>query len=319
MDTRGAAPTRRSLLALGAGAALAAACTPAGGTASAAPAGGSASAAQGSAAPAKDGEEISGQLRDLERTHAARLGVFAHNVATGATVRHRADERFPICSVFKPLAVAAVLRDLDRDGAFLARRIRYTESDLATHSPITGTAEHLAGGMTVEELCDAAIRHSDNTAANLLLRELGGPTAITRFCRSIGDPATRLDRWETELNSAEPWRVEDTTTPRAIAGTYTRLCLRDGLEPQDRKRLTGWLLKNTTSGEQFRKGLPKDWSVADKTGSGKYGTGNDVGIAWTADRSPIVLAVLTTKNDPAAKADYPLIAKTAAALAKALT
>ncbi|MBB5122967.1 hypothetical protein AF335_14350 [Streptomyces eurocidicus] len=77
--------------------------------------------------------------------------------------------------------------------------------------------------MTVGELCDATIRFSDNLAGNLLLRELGGPTAITRFCRSIGDRTTRLDRWEPELNTAEPSRVTDTTSPRAIGRTYGRL------------------------------------------------------------------------------------------------
>ncbi|MET9801528.1 class A beta-lactamase [Streptomyces sp. NPDC006368] len=294
-------PTRRTLLALGAG--MAAATVVAGGPAAA-------------AAP-RNGRDVQGRLRDLEREHGARVGVFAHNTVTGRTVTHRADERFPMCSVFKPLAAAAILRDLDRDGEFLARRIRYSQADLVANSDVT--KEHLAEGMTVGELCDAAIRFSDNTAGNLLLRQIGGPTAVTRFCRSIGDTTTRLDRWETELNSSEPWRVEDTTSPRAIALTYARLVLGNVLGQGDRQRLTTWLLNNTTSTHRFREGLPKDWAVADKTGaSDNYGTNNDVGVAWLPDRSPVVLAVLTTKSDPRAEADNPLIVKTAALLASAL-
>ncbi|MCH5675913.1 class A beta-lactamase [Streptomyces gilvus] len=256
-------------------------------------------------------------LRDLERRHGARLGVFAHDVRTRRTVTHRADERFPVCSVFKTLAAAAVLRDLDRHGEVLSRRIHYTEADLVDGSD--HTRAHLAEGMTVAELADVAIRYSDNTAGNLLLRELGGPTAITRFARSIGDPVTRLDRWETELNSAEPWRVTDTTSPRAIGRSYARLVLGDALNRPDRALLTHWLLNNTTSARRFRAGLPADWTVADKTGSGSHGTANDVGVAWTATGDPVVLAVLTTKPDPGAAYDDALVAEAAALVADVLS
>jgi beta-lactamase class A len=305
LDTTESRLARRTVLALGAGTVLAAAIP-----------------LSGSAYASALGEsDIVRQLRDLEREHAARLGVFACNTATGQSVLYRADERFPMCSVFKTLAVAAVLRDRDRNGEFLAKCIRYTEKDVTDsgYAPITGKPENLANGMTVGELCAAAICYSDNAAGNLLLRQLGGPTAIIRFCRSVGDSTTRLDRWEPELNSAEPWRVTDTTSPRAIGQTYARLTLDEALTSQDSKRLTGWLLANTTSGERFRAGLPADWTIADKTGGGDYGTNNDVGITWPPGRSPIVLAVLTTKHEPDAPADNPLIAKTAALLATALT
>ncbi|QMV24487.1 class A beta-lactamase [Streptomyces sp. SCUT-3] len=320
MTSRGSArPTRRTLLSAGAATALTgalvAAGTAAGTPSHAVPAGGGPGERGGSRG--HDGRTAA-QLRRLEARHRARIGAFAHNLATGATVLHRAHDRFPLCSVFKPLAAAAVLRDLDRDGEVLAERIRYTEADVVADSPVTGTDEHLATGMTVGELCDAAVRHSDNTAGNLLLRRLGGPSAVTRFCRSTGDTVTRLDRWEPELNSAEPWRVEDTTTPYAIARTYARLVVGDVLEPRDRERLTHWLLTNTTNEARFRAGLPEDWSVADKTGAGEYGTCNDVGVARTPEGVPVVLAVLTRKGEADAKPDNPLVAETAALLAAAV-
>jgi beta-lactamase class A len=291
-------PSRRTALALGAAAAL----SLGGGTAHALPATGG----------------VTARLRELEREHTARLGVYARNMRTGRTVAYRADERFPMASVFKTLAAAAVLRDLDRDGEFLARRIRYTQDYVTKsgYSPVT--QEHVSTGMTVGELCDATIRFSDNAAGNLLLKELGGPTAVTRFARSIGDGVTRLDRWEPELNSAEPWRVTDTTSPRAISLSYARLVLGDALEPRDRARLTDWLLRNTTSDDRFRKGLPADWLVADKTGGGRYGGSNDVGLTWPPDGSPIVLSVLTTQPEEDAPADNALVAETAALLAAEL-
>ncbi|TLQ45993.1 class A beta-lactamase [Streptomyces marianii] len=318
MESSRAHRTRRTLLAAGAGAALAAG-LPSSAAATPPRRGGEphAGAAPGGT-PRPDG--ISRSLSELEREHTARLGVFARNMRTGRTVSHRAGELFPMCSVFKTLAVAAVLRDLDRKGEFLAERIRYTEKDTeeSGYAVITGRDENLARGMTVAELCDAAVRYSDNAAANLLLRELGGPTAVTRFCRSVGDGVTRLDRWEPHLNSAEPWRVEDTTDPRHIARTYTRLVLGDALSRPDRRRLTGWLLNNTTSKERFRAGLPDDWTLADKTGGGEYGTNNDVGVAWTPDGTPVVLAVLTTRQQPDDAADNRLVARTAGLLADAL-
>ncbi|MFG3503947.1 class A beta-lactamase [Streptomyces sp. NPDC047821] len=296
--------TRRALLTAAAGAAALLA-TGASGASAAAPRAGTPGAA------------ASGRLRALERRHGARLGAVARNTVTGATVLYRADERFPMCSTFKTLAAAAVLRDLDRHGEVLARRIHYTAADLVVHSP--RCEENLATGMTVAELCDATIRFSDNTAANLLLRELGGPTAVTRFCRSLGDGTTRLDRWEPELNTCEPWRIEDTTTPASIAGTYERLVLGDALERGDRERLTGWLLGNTTSTHRFRAGLPEDWRLADKTGGGAHGTNNDVGVAWTPEGAPVVLAVLTTKPEQDAPSDDLLVARAASVLASAVT
>ncbi|WP_306968966.1 class A beta-lactamase [Streptomyces afghaniensis] len=291
-------PSRRTALALGAAAAL----SLGGGTAHALPGTGG----------------VTARLRELEREHTARLGVYARNLRTGRTVAYRADERFPLASVFKTLAAAAVLRDLDRDGEFLARRVHYTQEYVkkSGYSPVT--QENLATGMTVGELCDATIRFSDNTAGNLLLKELGGPTAITRFARSIGDAVTRLDRWEPELNSAEPRRVTDTTSPRAIGLSYARLVLGNALEPRDRARLTDWLLRNTTSDDRFRKGLPADWLVADKTGGGRYGGSNDVGLTWPPDGPPIVMSVLTTQPEEDAPADDALVAKTAALLAAEL-
>ncbi|MEV8098662.1 class A beta-lactamase [Kitasatospora sp. NPDC085879] len=266
------------------------------------------------------GNDVTRALADLEREHGARLGVFARNTLTGAQVVHRAKELFPICSVHKIMTVAAVLRDLDRDGEFLARRIHYTGKDVAAagYAPITGTPEHLAAGMTIAELCAAALDHSDNAADNLLLRELGGPAAITRFCRSVGDGVTRLDRREPALNSAEPGRVTDTTSPAAIARTLTDLVLGAALAPRDRWQLTEWLLANTTGAARLRAGLPPHWALADKTGTGSYGTTNDVGIAWTTDGTPLVLSVLSTKANADATADEPLIARTAALLVPAL-
>ncbi|RRO17496.1 class A beta-lactamase [Saccharopolyspora rhizosphaerae] len=234
------------------------------------------------------------ELVELERRYDARLGLFARNTATGRTLSHRADERVALCSTFKVYASAALLRAHGLAGGYFERVIRYDAGQLVEYSPIT--EGRVGTGMTVGELCAAALQHSDNTAANLLLRELGGPQAITEFARSIGDPATRLDRWEVELNTAIPGDERDTSSPRALADGLQRLLLGDALGAAERDRLTAWMLGNTTGDARIRAGVPRGWRTADKTGGGSaYGVANDIAVTWTETGTPIVLSLLTSR------------------------
>lgn len=219
-----------------------------------------------------------------------------------------------MCSTFKVLAAAAML---DRNSrAHLDLRVRYRATDVVPFSPITES--HVDDGLTIRELCDAAIRYSDNTAGNLLLDDLGGPGEITTFARSLGDRVTRLDRREPELNSAVPGDDRDTTSPRAIAADYRELVLGSRLDEADRALLTGWLVGNTTGDTRVRAGLPADWRVGDKTGAGLYGVVNDVAIAWPPDAAPIALAVLSARPTMDAKGDNLLIAQAATVIADEL-
>ncbi|WP_219420159.1 class A beta-lactamase [Pseudonocardia nigra] len=264
-------------------------------------------------APPLDTAAVAARFADLEGRFAARLGVYAVDAGGGRELAHRADERFAMCSTFKTLAAAAVLDRTPPE--HLGTRVHWTTADVAPYSPVS--QQHVADGMTIRELCDAAIRYSDNTAANLLLEELGGPEEITTFARSLGDTVTRLDRFEPELNTAVPGDERDTTSPRAIAGTYRALVLGDRLEPADRDLLTGWLVGNTTGGARIRAGVPAGWRVGDKTGTGGYATANDVAVVWPPDRAPIVVAVLTSKAAADADADDALLAEAATLVADA--
>jgi len=229
-------------------------------------------------------------LAALEKQSGGRLGVAALNMADGRQLLHRADERFPLCSTFKMMLSAAVLA---REPALLKKRIRYTKKDLVPNSPVT--EQHLAKGMTVAALCEATLQYSDNAAANLLMKQIGGPAAVTAYARSIGDADFRLERWETELNSAVPGDARDTTTPLAMAKSLHKLVLGEGLPAAPRKQLKDWMLGNTTGDTRIRAGVPAGWPVADKTGAGSYGTINDVAVIWPPGKAPIVLAVYLTQ------------------------
>jgi beta-lactamase class A len=230
-----------------------------------------------------------GLLARLEKESGGRLGVAAFNTADGRQLLHRADERFPLCSTFKMMLAAAVLA---RDPSLLEKRIRYEKSDLVPHSPVTG--KHVAEGMTVEALCEATLQYSDNTAANLLMKQIGGPTAVTAYARSIGDSEFRLDRWEIELNSAIPGDLRDTTTPQAMAKSLQKLVMGEALPLHCRRQLKDWMIGNTTGATRIRAGVPAGWIVADKTGAGDYGTVNDIAVIWPPGRPPIVLALYLT-------------------------
>ena len=245
----------------------------------------------------------------LERAAGGRLGVCAIDTASGRRALHRADERFPFCSTFKAMLGAAVLaQSIERPG-LLQQRVMYGQADLVNYSPVSG--KHVGTGMTVAQLCEAAIQYSDNSAANLAMKLIGGPSAVTAYARSIGDGAFRLDRWETELNTALPGDVRDTTTPAAMAASLRVLTLGDALPPAQRAQLVAWLRGNKVGDKRIRAGVPAGSQVADKTGTGDYGTTNDAGVIWLPSRAPIVLAVYYTQARADAKAKDDVIAAAA--------
>ncbi|MEO6921223.1 MAG: class A beta-lactamase [Collimonas sp.] len=233
------------------------------------------------------------QLRQIESKTGGRLGVAIIDSRTGQTYAYRGDERFPMCSTFKLLASALVLKRVDQGKEQLARRIRYKAGDLVPYSP---TTEHHTGGdgMSVGELCEAAITLSDNTAANLLLHSFGGPAQLTAYLGASGDKMTRLDRIEPHLNEAAPGDPRDTTTPNAMVQSLRGILLGNNLSASSRQQLTDWLLANKTGDKRLRALLPAGWRVADKTGTGDQGTANDIGMLLPPGGAPLLVASYLT-------------------------
>lgn len=228
------------------------------------------------------------RLAALQAAHGGRLGVSILDTATGRRVDHRADERFPMCSTFKLLAVAAVLARVDRGELDLAHRVRFEKADLVSYSPVTGTRTG-APGMTLAELCEAAITLSDNTAGNLLLDRIGGPAGWTAFARALGDDTSRLDRRETSLNEAIPGDPRDTTTPAAMLRDLQAVLLGDALTAASRARLVAWCEATRTGDQRLRAGFPAGWRAGDKTGTSNNAVFNDVAIAWPPGRAPLLV------------------------------
>ena len=243
----------------------------------------------------------------IERRYNAYVGLFAADLEGGRSVSHRGQQPFAMCSTFKGYASARVLQMVEQGELTLDQKVFVDPAEIVANSP--RTQPRAGGEMTLDELCQAALQVSDNTAGNLLLKTIGGPSAITAFARSIGDPSSRLDRWETALNSAVPGDPRDTSTPEALGGGYRDLLTGDALAPPQRGQLEDWMRANETS--SMRAGLPPGWNTADKTGSGDYGSTNDVGVAYDPAGRRILLAMMTRSrvDDPKAQNLRPLIAE----------
>lgn len=231
-------------------------------------------------------------LADLEAGIGGRLGVFALDTKTARTIQHRPDERFALCSTFKWVLAAQVLHRVDRGDLRLDELVPFRASDLLEYAPVA-RARVSEGALSIEELARAAVVVSDNTAANLLLEKVGGPAGLTAFVRAVGDQVTRLDRNEPALNGNEPGDPRDTTSPRAMAHLLDSVLCKDVLSVGGRARLVDWLVACETGAGRLKAGLPPDYRLGHKTGSG--GTGahsavNDVAIVWPPARDPILIA-----------------------------
>jgi beta-lactamase class A len=234
------------------------------------------------------------EIAAIEQRTGGRLGVYAWDTGGRRSIGHRANERFPMCSTFKVLAVGAVLARVDAGNEDLSRRVAIRATDLLAYAPVTRA--HLNSSLTIAQLCAAAIEWSDNGAANLLLHSLLGPAGVTRFARTLGDRVTRLDRNEPALNNAIPGDPRDTTSPRAMARDLHALALGTALEPRSRALLQFWLRSCRTGTAALRPGLPSKWREGDKTGSGGNATANDVAVVWPPGRAPIVVAAYFTAS-----------------------
>jgi len=239
--------------------------------------------------------DLQATVAGIEADSGARLGVALLDTGSGSIIGHRLDERFPMCSTFKALLAGAILTKVDAGAEQLTRRIPIAQADILSYAPVTKLYVG-SSGLSVAELCEAAVTVSDNTAANLLLATLGGPSGLTRAIRALGDAITRLDRTEPDLNEATPGDASDTTTPAAMAQTLSKLTTGNVLSAASRDLLTGWMIRCKTGAARLRAGLPGEWRVGDKTGSGNHGSSNDVAVIWPAGRAPVIVTSYLTES-----------------------
>lgn len=270
-----------------------------------------------SAHAAFDQQTLQKKIEMLENKSGGKLGLTIVDTSDGTTYSWRGDEKFPLCSTSKVMVVAAILKKSESDTNLLAKKITINKSDMVNYNPIT--SKYIDSSMTITELSKAALQYSDNAAMNKLLSYLGGPRYATQFARTIGDKAYRLDRNEPGLNTAIPGDSRDTTTPSAMAETLNKLILGTALKKEQKAKLTEWMKGNTTGLNSIKAGLPAEWTVADKTGSGDYGTTNDVAVIWPKNHAPVILTTYFTQPEKDASARKDVLASAAKLIAEAIS
>ena len=265
-------------------------------------------------------DPLLGAIRGIERDLNARVGFYMHDLHTAEVVAYAQDDRFALNSTFKVLACGALLHRVERGAVRLTDTVRLQDVQVVDYSPAI-IAHRRAGQseVTLGEACGMMLSVSDNTAANIVLRAIGGPEGLTTYLRSIGDPVTRLDRWETALNSAVPGDLRDTTTPRAIAHSVRRLILEDTLAPASRAILRAWLADHRVADALFRAALPSTWSIEDRTGAGGHGSRSIVAVLYPPDRQPIVASLFITETQADFDARNAAVARIGAALVAHVT
>lgn len=252
--------------------------------------------------------DFSNQMAQLESNEGGRIGVSAINTGDNQRLNYRSDERFAMCSTHKLLLVAAVLSRVDKGKDSLERLVKFSQSDIQNYAPIA--KQHLGeGAMSIADLSVAAIKYSDNTAATLLLKGIGGPKAFNLYTQSLGDRVTRLDRFEPDINTNIQSDPRDTTTPSAMVNTMRKLLLGNALSPKSKELLLTWLIGNTTGDKKLRAGINSNWKIGDKTGSGENGASNDVAIVWPTDNKPWLIAVYYTDAKSSQEQQSKVIAK----------
>ncbi|WP_411730796.1 class A beta-lactamase [Peribacillus sp. CSMR9] len=258
-------------------------------------------------------ETVMEKFKQLEKEYDARLGVYAIDTGTKETVEFRENERFAYASTFKALAAAVLLK---QNPISVLEEIRtFTNEDIVTYSPIT--EDFVNKGMSLGKIAEAAMQYSDNTAGNLLFEELGGPDGFEKALRESGDTITMADRIEPDLNEAIPGESRDTSTPKALATTLEVFGISEYLPADKQEIFTNWLKGNTTGDSLIRAGVPESWEVGDKSGAGGYGTRNDIAIVWPPNREPIIIAIMSSRNEENASFNDKLIAKAAKVIAQA--
>lgn len=247
------------------------------------------------------------KFAQIEDEFDAQLGVYAINTETNETIEYQPNERFAYASTFKALAAAILLKQNNLED--LEKVLTYNEDDLVSHSPVT--EKHVDSGMTLLEISEAAIRKSDNTAANFLLEAIGGPDNFEKALRDIGDDVTQSERYETELNEFSPENKRDTSTPKTMATNLKKVILSDYLPDNKRKLLSDWMTGNEAGDSLIRAGAPSEWTVLDKSGAGNYGTRNDIAVVKPPSKEPIVIAIMSRHDTEDAEYEDTLIAKAA--------
>ena len=235
---------------------------------------------------------LAAEIQTLEADLDARIGVLVLDTGSDWQWAHREGERFLMASTFKTLLCGTILNRVDEGVLSLETDIPITKADLVPYAPVV--EKTVGGTLSLGELCLATVDMSDNAAANLLIAQLGGPQAVTDFLREIGDPDTRLDRLEPEVNVFVPGDPRDTSTPTGMLTSWRALLLGGALNETSQAQLADWLSHGSVTGQFIRAHAPEGWSIWDKSGGGRDHTRNLIAMVQKPEDDPYLIAIFVS-------------------------
>ncbi|HCW36226.1 BlaZ-like penicillin-hydrolyzing class A beta-lactamase [Mammaliicoccus sciuri] len=248
-------------------------------------------------------------LKKVEDKYDANVGVYALNTATDEEITFNEDKRFAYASTFKALSSAMLLEKTPHNK--LNKKVHVSKEDIVPYSPVL--EKFINKDITIKKLIEATMSYSDNTANNMIIEELGGYKEVNKRLKSLDDKTTKPSRMEPELNNYNPKNNKDTSTPQAFGKTLNKL-INDGRLSKENKTFLIDLMINNKSGDTLiKKGAPKNFKVADKSGQAiTYASRNDVAFVYPKGESkPIVLVIFTNKEGKTDKPNDKVVSETA--------
>lgn len=248
-------------------------------------------------------------LKKVEDKYDANVGVHALNTATNEEITFNEDKRFAYASTFKAVSSSMLLEKTPHNE--LNKKVHVSKEDIVPYSPVL--EKFINKDITIKKLIEATMLYSDNTANNMIIEELGGYKEVNKRLKSLDDKTTKPSRMEPELNNFDPKSNKDTSTPKAFGKTLNKL-INDGRLSKENKAFLIDLMINNKSGDTLiKKGAPKNFKVADKSGQAiTYASRNDVAFVYPKGESkPIVLVIFTNKEGKTDKPNDKVISETA--------
>jgi beta-lactamase class A len=235
-------------------------------------------------------------IREQESNLNAKIAVSIYDMNKKNVWSYRKTYPMPIMSTFKTLACANVLYRSDRGLLDLNKEIEITKKDILKDSWSPVLEKKAGQKMTIKKLCDAMMMQSDNSAANIILKEIGGPKKLTAFIKSQGFGKTNITRYEPFLNDVKKGTRKDTTTSREMVRILKKLLYdKKPLSENSRKQLLTWLEQNKVSGSLLRSIVPQSYFIADRTGGAKGARAINA-VVWNETSKPVIIAIYIAES-----------------------
>jgi beta-lactamase class A len=223
------------------------------------------------AASSSDLTAVEQQLSALVASKSADVGIAALDLNTGESLSIKGDTPFPMASTVKVAIAALYLSQVDH-----GRK----------------TLDDTIGGQSVRSLMARMLIHSDNRAADILFKDVGGPHAVHKWLTANGVYGVRVDRTISQLLSdkRDLWDSRDSSTPKAMVELLRRIYKAELIKPASRNYLLDLMAKCATGKNRMKALLPYGTAVEHKTGT-LNGLSDDVGFITMPDGHRIVVAV----------------------------